>query len=506
MSHRKILTLFLVVLLASGLVASTAARLSVTVVHACDPSTCPATETAAAQQTAAQQTADAAATQTAAAQQTANVTPTPTTGPDLTQTAQAGETQTASAATQQAAATETSVAETLVAGIPGAATRAAQFSATAAAQQSATAAAQQSATAAAQETATMSAQQATQAAVELTSIAEQSTATALARRSPTPSSPPPPPATNTPPPTATSQAAPSAPQPTVASHQPTPQASPTAAGLAHLSATLAPPLVRPGDKATLTIVGQPQAFIDVAIAFPGIAPLRLMAMTDSHGRVTFTIVVTGHARLSKGRATVHVTVSAYSGAWQRLGTLSPALHAGAVAHIVVTTSPQTYFHANVSFSNRATTTLYGLTDAKGRATLSVTVPAKAQAAGPTHITVYRLAGAQRQQVSTTLNLSDMLVNLTSGTLTNCIQTQTVHVRYLGNVPLQILLMLPNNTHLPFTSRTDGHGDASIPVTLKFTRAASPVRIAVQARDARPHVSRAEQISVNVPLPKACSAP
>jgi hypothetical protein len=69
-------------------------------------------------------------------------------------------------------------------------------------------------------------------------------------------------------------------------------------------------LVRPG--ATWHIAGSytPHTPLRVVVTFPGVHPVRLLAMTDNHGHLGLTVRVPRNVTLHQGHALAHATISA----------------------------------------------------------------------------------------------------------------------------------------------------------------------------------------------------
>src|SRR5205085_10798184 len=130
--------------------------------------------------------------------------------------------------------------------------------------------------------------------------------------------------------------------------------------------------------------------------------------------------------------------------------------------------------------------LFGTTGSHGHLTLAVTVPrsVKFRSGRATAIVAVSAVAARWQaQVGRTLTLSDMVVSIKGGPIVGCRQIATVHVVYVPNVPVRVVLQFPHERRLSVDTRVDGLGNAVIPVRLHYVRAASPVRIGVQVSDA-----------------------
>lgn len=431
-----------------------------------DTATAQAEQTAAANQSATAQ-AYASATELAVELSTAQARAYATATSVAQQTATAGAQQTATAAAQQTSAA-VAMATTL-----------AQWTATVAAQRTAAAAAGQTSTAIAGQTATAAAQ-----------LNNRPSATATANPTATPTLPVPtvaPPATSTP-----------SPQPTAATSGP---AKPS------LNVALQPSLVLAGATARIAVSYQPNALVDLRVGLTGAGPIRTLRLTDSRGHLVFSLAIPRTIRLRNGRTTANVSVLAAVGTWHRLGTIAPVLRSGTVQRLRVTNTPRTYVRANITFPDGRTTSLFGLTDATGHVTLAIAVPngIKPSDTAPSKVDVLALTNAHLARAMRTLSISDMVIGVTPGSFSNCVQTQMIHVAYQANTSLKVVLILPHNKRLTFDARTDDAGNAALPITLRYAKVVSPVRIDVQARDARANVQRVEQITETVTLPPECRA-
>jgi hypothetical protein len=274
-----------------------------------------------------------------------------------------------------------------------------------------------------------------------------------------------------------------------------------------LQVMLLPAMVRPRGSEHIAISYAADALVYVSVAFPGAYPTSLFAETDAHGHVKLSVTVPPTVKLRNGRATAGVLVRAISGPWQRVARASPSAKPGAVEQIAVKYAPHTYMRANVNFPGQPSITLWSVTDDHGRIAFAVPVPRNVTVQHGrvvTEIAVWALRDKWHAQVTPNLSISDMLVTIVAGNITNCIQRQTVRVSYVPSVPLQLLLLFPHHFQLPLTARTDEQGNASAQVDVRYAKTTNPVSIVAQASDTRPGVHRMEQASLSVTIPGRCA--
>jgi hypothetical protein len=79
-----------------------------------------------------------------------------------------------------------------------------------------------------------------------------------------------------------------------------------------LRVTVLQPLVRPGATQHIAVSYVAHALVQAGVAFPGVRPFALHGRTDSHGHLVLTVTVPRTIKLSHGRATALVTMSAVS--------------------------------------------------------------------------------------------------------------------------------------------------------------------------------------------------
>lgn len=283
-------------------------------------------------------------------------------------------------------------------------------------------------------------------------------------------------------------------------------AKPTAPSGPALRVTLQAPLVKPGGAQHIAVAYAAQAVVHATIAFPGTRPVSLYDATDAHGRLILTVPVPRGVALHNGRAVAAVTLQAVSGSWRQVGSRTAQVQPGTATHLTVTAPATTLVRASITAPGQRAITQYGMTDARGHLTLSVTAPRQVKLSNGhaiARITVWALSDKQHARVTRSLNISDLLVGVAPGSIANCRQTQTVHVSYQPNAPLRVGLLFPGQRQLTVNARTDKHGEAKAHVNVTYAKAVSPLRVTVQAIDARPRVKRVEQTAVTVVLPRAC---
>jgi hypothetical protein len=76
--------------------------------------------------------------------------------------------------------------------------------------------------------------------------------------------------------------------------------------------TVLQPLVRPGATQHIAVSYVAQALVQASVAFPGVRPFSLRGRTDIHGHLVLTVPVPRTIKLSHGRATALVAMSAVS--------------------------------------------------------------------------------------------------------------------------------------------------------------------------------------------------
>ena len=156
-------------------------------------------------------------------------------------------------------------------------------------------------------------------------------------------------------------------------------------GLWHSLATRAL-MVHPG--ATWPIAGSytPRTPVRVLVAFPGVRPVRLLAVTDSHGHLRLTVRVPRNVALHHGQALAHAAISALAGTRHaqvtRILSISDLVVSVARGPIVSCLQMQTVhvaYHPNVRlrigllFPNDHRLALTAHTDQRGVATVNLRV-------------------------------------------------------------------------------------------------------------------------------------
>lgn len=248
------------------------------------------------------------------------------------------------------------------------------------------------------------------------------------------------------------------------------------------------------------------AFVQAIIAFSNHRPATLLALANAHGRLTFTVRVPMDVMLHDGRALGRISVRAVSGTWRKLAALSPAVHPGAIARIAITYIPNAYVRANITFPGRPALSSLAVTDGHGRVTFTAPGPrtvAPHHGSAATQVVLSALSDERHAQATRAITVSDMVVSVAGSVIKSCMQTQTVQVSYRPDVPLTVVLTFPNNHRLPLSVQTDGQGIATLHVRVRYLRAQTPVRIGVQAIDARRGFHRSEQLTTIIPLPRQC---
>ncbi len=285
------------------------------------------------------------------------------------------------------------------------------------------------------------------------------------------------------------------------------QGQKTAGGkAASLQVTMLDRLVRPGNAAHLAISYVEDALVQARVAFAGQRPASFYGMTDTHGRVTLAIPVPKNVPLHKGRATAKVTVHAVAGPRSRVTTAARSVWPGTTASISITARPNALAHALVTLPGQHPLSIVNATDSHGRLKLTVKVPKKLplrNGRAMAHVAVWSVVDKRHAQVTSTLNISDMVVSVTESAIKNCVQTQAVHVGYRPHAPLRVVLKFPGGHALTLNARADGHGNATVQARLSYVQATSPLAIGVQVVDATPRAHRSESLGFKVPLPAAC---
>jgi hypothetical protein len=119
--------------------------------------------------------------------------------------------------------------------------------------------------------------------------------------------------------------------------------------------TVLEPLVRPGATQHIAVSYVADALVQANVAFPGVRPFALRGRTGIHGRLVLTVTVPRTIKLSHGRATALVAVSAVTDRGRarvtRVLSISDMVVSVAVNSIVNCVQMQTVrvaYHPNVS--------------------------------------------------------------------------------------------------------------------------------------------------------------
>jgi hypothetical protein len=117
--------------------------------------------------------------------------------------------------------------------------------------------------------------------------------------------------------------------------------------------TVLEPLVRPGATQHIAVSYVARALVQASVAFPGVRPFSLRGRTDSHGHLVLTLTVPRTIKLSHGRATALVVMSAVSDKGRaqvtRVLSISDMVLSVAHGHIVncmQTATVHVAYHAN----------------------------------------------------------------------------------------------------------------------------------------------------------------
>lgn len=278
-----------------------------------------------------------------------------------------------------------------------------------------------------------------------------------------------------------------------------------------LRVSLRTALVKPGDLQYLSVSYSEDSLVHATILFPGSQALSLYNATDAHGRLTFGVPVPRHVTLRNGRAAAPITVQAISGTWRQVSSRTARVKPGTTAHLAITAPARTLVRVYITIPGQRTMTQYTMTGPHGQATLTIKVTRHmtlrhGETSAVARVAVWTVSHKRHAQVNRTLNISDMLVGVAPSAIADCRQTQAVQVRYQPNVPLRVALLFPGQHHLTLSARTDRQGDATVRVNVTYAQALSPLRLTVQASDARPGRRRMEQTTLSVVLPPACQRP
>jgi hypothetical protein len=184
--------------------------------------------------------------------------------------------------------------------------------------------------------------------------------------------------------------------------------------------TVLEPLVRPGTAEHLAVSYVADALVQANVAFPGVRPFSLRGRTGIHGRLVLTVTVPRTIKLSHGRATALVAMSAVSnkGRTQVTRVLSISdmvlsVASGHIVHCMQTATVHVAYHPNAPlrvvllFPHGHHLTLSTRTDRHGHAMVRVSVT-YVHADSPVRIGVQAsdaTAGAKRMEstaVSVTL--------------------------------------------------------------------------------------------------------
>jgi hypothetical protein len=179
-----------------------------------------------------------------------------------------------------------------------------------------------------------------------------------------------------------------------------------------LRATVLEPLVRPGATQHIAVSYVARTLVQARVAFPGVRPFSLRGRTDIHGHLVLTLTVPRTIKLSHGRATALVTVSAVSDNGRRqvtrvLGISDMVLSVarGRIVNCMQTATVHVAYHANTPlrvvllFPHGRHLTLRTRTDRHGNAMVRARVT-YVHANSPVRINVQAsdaAAGAQRME-------------------------------------------------------------------------------------------------------------
>jgi hypothetical protein len=193
----------------------------------------------------------------------------------------------------------------------------------------------------------------------------------------------------------------------------------------------------------------------------------------------------------------------------RLFAPSQLVRPDEMAHLGLTYAANVQVRVNVAAPGQRPLSVVLTTDKSGHLQLDYQVPRAIKLRNGRATVRMTIQGVNVQpaaRVSRTLGVSDMVVSVSNGRITHCVQARTVRVRYWSNTPLRVVLTLPNGRRVTIPMRTDKRGNASARLALNYLRAVSPVRMGIEASDARPYVKRTEHITSTTTLPHSCQKP
>jgi hypothetical protein len=179
-----------------------------------------------------------------------------------------------------------------------------------------------------------------------------------------------------------------------------------------LRVTVLQPPVRPGATQHIAVSYVAHALVQASVAFPGVRPFALRGRTDSHGHLVLTVTVPRTIKLSHGRATALVAMSAVSNNGRaqvtRVLSISDMVLTVASGHIVnclqtatvhVAYHPNTPLRVVLLFPHGRHLTLSARTDQHGHAVVRARVT-YVHATSPVRIGVQAsdaTAGARRME-------------------------------------------------------------------------------------------------------------
>jgi hypothetical protein len=120
-----------------------------------------------------------------------------------------------------------------------------------------------------------------------------------------------------------------------------------------LRATVREPLVRPGATQHIAVSYVARALVQANVAFPGVRPFSLRGRTDIHGHLVLPITVPRTIKLSHGRATARVAMSAVSNKGRaqvtrvlRISDMVLRVARGRIVNCMQTATVHVAYHAN----------------------------------------------------------------------------------------------------------------------------------------------------------------
>jgi hypothetical protein len=133
----------------------------------------------------------------------------------------------------------------------------------------------------------------------------------------------------------------------------TPTSTPTPSPRPALGVTVLQPLVRPGATQHIAVSYVAHALVQASVAFPGVRPFALRGRTDSHGHLVLTVTVPRTIKLSHGRATALVAMSAVGDKGRaqvtrvlRISDMVLSVARGRLVNCMQTATVHVAYHAN----------------------------------------------------------------------------------------------------------------------------------------------------------------